>query len=1313
MDKCMKLIGGFLTIILALVFSEPGYSKTLFLCHYNGNTPNNGLDADYAKGSKSAFLKGGGAIITKNRGGYPFKDSQPSPEGLSLTGSGILSYPAERNIDVNQGTIEFWVKTRWSWNKPEKGVTHTLIRVPMIGGKWNGFTIFRTTWQLTPVLCFNINDGKGHNLYIHIPESSMKTWRENEWHHIAVCWTKDESVLFADGEKVGYKKFETPLKFTPPKKIYVGCDEKKQEFADVIIDELRISDVPLYLGLERFNVPQKHEYISEQILSKSSKVQSKPIIAVSKTQIPPTIDGVINEKEWRYASAVTGFVDTRQYNYVADQTIAYITYDDKRLYIAFESKENKDDLVANVEKRDGPTWKDDAVEIYLQPDIKKPDYIQFIGNPNGAIYDTKETLKWNGKWQFENKLHGGKWTCEISIPFEELGVSSPKDGDIWGINLCRDVRFQKKQGYYSSWSPARNFENPKTFGRVVFKENIPAVKLLSFGNILSGEFNLDNKVFMTGSNMIRLNGRFTITIGGKKLLEKQDYVEIIPAMARQKRFCFEGNFPVEEGFKYTAEFIVFDKEHVYYKHTFNFTPIPSFRVGIKKYFEEGKLYVTVNAIGVKNLPEHFNAELKIEKNNKVKLERIIDKFYKERKGEVVFDISGLEEGNYYLIARLIDKKGKIYAEKKVNFKIPSMPIWMKVQIGVTDEVPPPWTPIVVNGKTLKCWGREYIFNDKLFPERIVTKGENILYEPISLNLIINGGDNINLSSCETRIISKKKNKVRVRTFKNLNSLYVQADNTLEFDGMMKIELELKPKKEIEINSLIFEIPVKKENALYIHYVEPPKKGSSFTTSGQSNAGAIGNKGWKYESDTCPLLWIGDNDRGICWFVEKQEGWSIKEGTYPINVLNEGDVVKIRINIINKAIHINKPYKVVMGIQSTPVKPVPPLNKYMRVTSDSNPPVLNRLKKVDYSIWWPPYFNKYKFFVVPKENCKRRIEWFHKRGIKVLPYCPLCCVTESVPEFKIYGDEWVVWPKYSLLDKRTGENAWLVSLQSKSWQNFIIYKWAKFLEEYDVDGLYYDVAGPLYDTNYHHGAGYRRWEEKKIRPSYNIFSAREAFKRLYIIVKKRDPDDILYMHISGHILVPIASFSDVVLDGEQYCIYQTYDDLTPEKFRAEFMGRPSGLYMIFLPQLTNPAKTKNVYPIEEIIALTLPHNVMPQINNYHIVDYTEKVWDILDNFHIEECKWIPYWKIEPYIKGIEKNIYVSIYLKKGKRALFVISNLSEVDKNLNLKIDTSKFGISKDAVLRNCLSKESLGKISEGLKIRVPAKRMKLIIVKND
>jgi len=77
-------------------------------------------------------------------------------------------------------------------------------------------------------------------------------------------------------------------------------------------------------------------------------------------------------------------------------------------------------------------------------------------------------------------------------------------------------------------------------------------------------------------------------------------------------------------------------------------------------------------------------------------------------------------------------------------------------------------------------------------------------------------------------------------------------SSLEFDGMMKMDITLTPKGSIPVDELTFEIPLNKSNGRFFHYY--PGRWSFRAP----NTGAIPSDGLQMVFKS--YMWLGDEDR---------------------------------------------------------------------------------------------------------------------------------------------------------------------------------------------------------------------------------------------------------------------------------------------------------------------------------------------------------------------------------------------------------------------------------------------------------------------
>jgi len=164
---------------------------------------------------------------------------------------------------------------------------------------------------------------------------------------------------------------------------------------------------------------------------------NRPLVAPTFVQKPPVLDGTMSKGEWGRVASTTGFLYT-DVNLAAMQSRVWTSFDEENLYICFQSY-NPGGIDGAVKDRDeGDLFREDAVEIFLQPGGEGT-YYQFGANSLDARFDSEGEIKsWNADWQSASGIVkdqwyvGGTWTIEIAIPFSALGDGgAPADGTTW------------------------------------------------------------------------------------------------------------------------------------------------------------------------------------------------------------------------------------------------------------------------------------------------------------------------------------------------------------------------------------------------------------------------------------------------------------------------------------------------------------------------------------------------------------------------------------------------------------------------------------------------------------------------------------------------------------------------------------------------------------------------------------------------------------------------------------------------------------------------------------------------------------------
>ncbi len=183
----------------------------------------------------------------------------------------------------------------------------------------------------------------------------------------------------------------------------------------------------------------------------------------------PRLDGRLDDSCWRPDRAITAFVAHTGDALAKEKTRAWVAYDDRALYVAFDCPHPPGaQLKADAKTHDGKVWLDDSIEIFLDPENRCDAEFQICVNCLGVTRDSTDlNVNWESGAQTAVRRTSAGWSVEVAIPFRSFGLSLGV-GDTWGMNLVRNDRVN---GQTATWSLG-GFHRPGRFGRVVLKPNL-------------------------------------------------------------------------------------------------------------------------------------------------------------------------------------------------------------------------------------------------------------------------------------------------------------------------------------------------------------------------------------------------------------------------------------------------------------------------------------------------------------------------------------------------------------------------------------------------------------------------------------------------------------------------------------------------------------------------------------------------------------------------------------------------------------------------------------------------------------------------
>ncbi|SFJ62546.1 DUF5916 domain-containing protein [Olleya namhaensis] len=194
------------------------------------------------------------------------------------------------------------------------------------------------------------------------------------------------------------------------------------------------------------------------LISFQTLAQDKKSYQIKRTDYPPKIDGVLDDKAWSDAQIATDFTefkpdvgDTAPDN---KKTKVQMTYDDTGIYVAAYCYDNPEDIMRQFTQRDN-FGQSDFFGLIFNPNNDAQNNTEFFVFSSGTQADAVESpnygedFGWNAVWESSVKLVDDGWIVEIKIPYRALRFTQQED-PTWGIQFHRHYRKTREQMTWSA-----------------------------------------------------------------------------------------------------------------------------------------------------------------------------------------------------------------------------------------------------------------------------------------------------------------------------------------------------------------------------------------------------------------------------------------------------------------------------------------------------------------------------------------------------------------------------------------------------------------------------------------------------------------------------------------------------------------------------------------------------------------------------------------------------------------------------------------------------------------------------------------------
>ena len=186
----------------------------------------------------------------------------------------------------------------------------------------------------------------------------------------------------------------------------------------------------------------------------------RPSVTARRTNVPPTIDGQLDDAIWQRATRITEFVQRSPVEGApaTEDTEVWVAFDSTHLYFGMHAHYSNPGMVrANRVDRDRASFSDDTISVYLDTFLDQQRAFVFTLNGYGVQGDSlmgggggggfhggssgvpRGDRSWDALFDSGGTLVDDGWTAEMAIPFKSLRYPS-SDVHRWGFQIVRSIR---------------------------------------------------------------------------------------------------------------------------------------------------------------------------------------------------------------------------------------------------------------------------------------------------------------------------------------------------------------------------------------------------------------------------------------------------------------------------------------------------------------------------------------------------------------------------------------------------------------------------------------------------------------------------------------------------------------------------------------------------------------------------------------------------------------------------------------------------------------------------------------------------------
>lgn len=525
--------------------------------------------------------------------------------------------------------------------------------------------------------------------------------------------------------------------------------------------------------------------------------------------------------------------------------------------------------------------------------------------------------------------------------------------------------------------------------------------------------------------------------------------------------------------------------------------------------------------------------------------------YNDRWSEQSVPVADLKPGMYNLHLSAFGPSGRELWREHLFYGKPdgAMP-WEGTTVGLEDEVPPPWSAPRFSDRGFSCWNREATFGGAGLVTSIKSAGRELLSAPVQV--VLNGRPLVFTSALRKARVSEAQYVLAAK------DAPVVCGLKAEFDGFMKFTVRYSGK----VDSLEIVFSFRRELMAAFDDCDSAHDKRLIRPDDSATVG--------YDPSLKPFWWTGNASVGLMGGINDIRGWHLKDLASGYRLSYDAASAELRMKVVDTPFNLEKPRQFSFYLQATPTKP-------KNMEEASLPPERRRS-------WTGAMAD---FFDVKAEGwmddaVRQKYAKEMDAGKHVYWYCASQGVSPKFPWWGWFGGDWALYGDPGFIIKSNSTNEYKRIRGGWTWacpnsRTFFDYKldslaWLVNAPQYRVGNLYLDLPFPKPCKNEVHGCRHQddfgHWVE-----DWTLYRLREFHKRLYRILKKKDPKGVLYGHLQFQ-RTPSDVFFDRLAMGEVYERKMNklpgkisyFDILKPEDMQVVYGMRANEVTIDLIPQI---------------------------------------------------------------------------------------------------------------------------------------------------